>query len=78
MKDDKMTILTQRKLDKAQDTLERLIELTEDARVECCNADLTEQRDRLDRVGAYLRMARAEAGPLTLPGGVTTRSGGEK
>ena len=78
MKDDKMSAVTQKNLDRAQRALERLIDLTEDARVDACNEGFTDQRDLLDEIGAHLRMARAKAGKLAFPGGITTRSGGEK
>ena len=79
MKDEKMSdILTQENLDRAHKALDWLIDLTEKARVECCNQDLTDARDRLDQIGGHLRFARSEAGKLQFPGGVTPRSGGEK
>lgn len=69
-----MSVLKQSTMDKAQTTLEKLIDITEKARVECCNENKIEARDKLDKIGAYLRMARAEAGSLKI-GEIQTRSG---
>ncbi len=66
--------LTQENLDRAHKKLDALIEITDRAKVAACNAGLTEARDRLERVGAHLRFARAEAGGLDV-GGVQPRSG---
>lgn len=67
--------LNQSTLDASQKRLERLIDTTETARVLACDDGQLEARDKLDRIGAHLRMARAEAGSLTLEGGIQTRSG---
>lgn len=67
--------LDQATLDKAHKMLDRLIDMTEAARVEACNEGLEAARDRLDLVGAHLRMARSEAGPLDFGNGVRPRSG---
>lgn len=66
--------LTQENLDRAHKQLDALIKATDAAKVEACNVGLPETRDRLERVGAYLRFARAEAGGLDM-GGVRPRSG---
>jgi len=67
--------LDQDTLDRSHSQLDRLISRTERARVQACNEGQTEARDTLERVGAHLRMARAEAGSLSLSGGVRPRSG---
>ena len=72
---DEKTLLTQDILDKAHKSLDRLIALSENARIEACNSGLTDLRDKLERVGAHLRLARAEAGSLDLGGGIQPRSG---
>ena len=72
--------LNQETLDVAQKRLERLIDMTEQARVLACNDGQYAARDKLDRIGAHLRMARAEAGSLTLKAadGVIQTRGGDK
>lgn len=67
--------LDQETLDKAHKQLDRLIHLTESARVQACNEGKTELRDKLERVGGHLRFARAEAGSLDLGGGIRPLSG---
>ena len=75
MADEKKTVLTQDVLNKAHKALDRLIALCEDARVEACNSGKTDLRDKIERVGAHLRMGRAEAGSLDLGGGIRPLSG---
>ena len=76
-----MTVLTQKNLDASQDGLRKLIDMTGAAHAECCELGLTAERDKLRKVQAYLMMAEAEAGDLTIPtddGTIGTRSGGGK
>ena len=75
MADEKKTVLTQDVLDRAHKALDRLIALCDEARVEACNSGQTDLRDKIERVGAHLRMGRAEAGSLEIGGGVRPRSG---
>lgn len=75
-----MTVLTQSNLDFSQQTLRKLINLTGEAHGECCERGLTAERDKLRKVQAYLMMAEAEAGDLSIPadeGQISTRSGGK-
>lgn len=61
-------------LNAAHKRLDGLIELTEKRRVKACKEGNTDLRDKLERVGAHLRMARAEAGSLDF-GGIRPLSG---
>lgn len=67
--------LDQATLDKGHKMLDRLVGMTERARVRACNEGQTELRDTLERGGAYLRLARAEFGGIVTDGGIRPRSG---
>lgn len=72
---DKKDRLTQENLNAQHMRLDRLIDQTEAARVQACSEGQTAARDTLERVGAHLRLARAEAGSLALAGGIRPLSG---
>lgn len=67
--------LDQKTLDHAHKRLDALIDLTDKARIQACKEGKTVLRDKLERVGAQLRLARAEAGSLDLGGGIRPLSG---
>ena len=69
--------LDQNTLDRAHKSLDRLIALTDGARIHACNEGKTDLRDKLEVVGAHLRLARAAAGSLDLGGGIRPLSGGK-
>ena len=86
-----MSELTQERLDKAHDALDRAIKLVEalandaaGASVEACNEGQLVARDRLGAVSGNLcmalgslRIAKSQAGQLNLSGGIQPRSGGK-
>ena len=72
-----MTVLTEKTLHGAQDTLRKLINLTGDAHAEMCDKGLTEQRDLMREVQAHLLFAEAKAGGISLPGDIQPKSGGK-
>lgn len=70
--------LDQATLDRCHKILDQLIRTTENARVESCNRGDFISRDKLDKINAYLRQARSEAGSLNFNGVQPTTRGGDK
>lgn len=67
--------LDQKTLDHNHKRLNSLIDTTDEARIQACNEGKTELRDKLEEVGALLRMARGKAGSLDLGGGIRPLAG---